>query len=141
MIGTVIICHGNLAEELLRAAELVVGPLEHTLAVSINSKDNPESGRAKIAAALDTVDQGEGALIFTDMFGGTSSNLSLSFLGERNVEVVSGVNLPMLIKLPFYRGTGNLREMAEFIREYGQKHISVASSLLSRKKEGEKERS
>lgn len=135
MIGTVVVCHGHLAEEILKAAELVVGHLENTVAVSINSQDNPESGRAKIAAALEAVDKGEGAIILTDMFGGTSSNLSLSFLGERKVEVVSGVNLPMLIKLPSYRGSGNLREMAEFIREYGQKHISVASSLLSRKKE------
>lgn len=134
MIGSVIICHGNLAAELLKAAELIVGPLQHTLAVSINSQDSVETGREKIAAALKAVDEGQGVLILTDMFGGTSSNLSLSFLGERNVEVVSGVNLPMLIKLPFYGGSGSVREMAEFIREYGQKHISVASSLLFQKK-------
>jgi mannose PTS system EIIA component len=133
MIGSVIVCHGNLAGELLKAAELIVGRLENTLAVSINSQDSVGTGRAKIAAALDAVDKGEGVLILTDMFGGTSSNLSLSFLGEREVEVVSGVNLPMLIKLPYYRGSGKVREMAEFIRDYGQKHISVASSLLFRK--------
>ena len=99
-------------------------------AVAIDPGQSAEDMREAIDAALTAADQGQGVLVLTDMFGGTPSNISLSFLGERRVEVVTGLNLPMLIKLATMREPKPLDELARFIRDYGQRNISVASELL-----------
>jgi PTS system mannose-specific IIA component len=130
MIGVVIVCHCSLAREFLNTLELIVGPVEGFQAVPIEPQQDVEKIRSEIAGALRKVDTGEGALILTDMFGGTPSNISLSFLDEKRVEVISGVNLPMLIKLASFREGKNLEELASFIKAYGQKNISIASEIL-----------
>ena len=130
MIGVVIVCHCNLAREFLNTLELIVGPVEGFQAVPIEPQQDVERIRSEIAGALRKVDTGEGALILTDMFGGTPSNISLSFLDEKRVEVISGVNLPMLIKLASFREGKSLEELASFIKAYGQKNISIASEIL-----------
>ena len=130
MIGVVIVCHCNLSREFLNTLELIVGPVEGFQAVPIEPQQDVERIRSEIAGALRKVDTGEGALILTDMFGGTPSNISLSFLDEKRVEVISGVNLPMLIKLASFREGKSLEELASFIKAYGQKNISIASEIL-----------
>ena len=130
MIGVVIVCHCSLAREFLNTLELIVGPVEGFQAVPIEPQQDVEKIRSEIAGALRKVDTGEGALILTDMFGGTPSNISLSFLDEKRVEVISGVNLPMLIKLASFREGKSLEELASFIKAYGQKNISIASEIL-----------
>jgi PTS system mannose-specific IIA component len=130
MIGVVIVCHCNLGREFLSTLELIIGTVEGFQAVSIDPRQDVEKIRSEIAGALRKVDSGEGALILTDMFGGTPSNISLSFLDEKKVEVISGVNLPMLIKLAGFREGKSLEELASFIKAYGQKNISIASEIL-----------
>jgi len=130
MIGVVIVCHCSLAREFLNTLELIVGPVEGFQAVPIEPQQDVERIRSEIAGALRKVDTGEGALILTDMFGGTPSNISLSFLDEKRIEVISGVNLPMLIKLAGFREGKSLEELASFIKAYGQKNISIASEIL-----------
>jgi PTS system mannose-specific IIA component len=130
MIGVVIVCHCNLGREFLSTLELIIGTVEGFQAVSIDPRQDVEKIRSEIAGALKKVDSGEGALILTDMFGGTPSNISLSFLDEKKVEVISGVNLPMLIKLASFREGKSLEELASFIKAYGQKNISIASEIL-----------
>ncbi len=130
MIGVVIVCHCGLAREFLNTLELIVGPVEGFQAVPIEPQQDVEKIRSEIAGALRKVDTGEGALILTDMFGGTPSNISLSFLDEKRIEVISGVNLPMLIKLASFREGKSLEELASFIKAYGQKNISIASEIL-----------
>lgn len=133
MIGIVIVTHGGLAREMLAATQAIVGPVEQFEAVS---SDADETGdvRERIRNAIDVCDKGDGVLIVTDMFGGTPANVALSFLNEKNVEVVTGVNLPMALKLATGRESKALHEMALFIRDYGQRNISVASSLLQEPK-------
>ena len=128
--GVVVVAHYRLGEELLQALRLIVPGALGFEAVSIEPKQPVEDMRASIAEAIDRVDQGAGVLILTDMFGGTPSNIALAFLGERRVEVVTGVNLPMLIKLATIRNEPPLEELAPFIKEYGQRNISLASELL-----------
>jgi PTS system mannose-specific IIA component len=130
MIGVLIVCHCGLAQEFLKTLELIIGPVERFHAISIDPQRDVESIRSEISSALKKVDTGEGALVLTDMFGGTPSNISLSFLDEKKVEVISGVNLPMLIKLASFREGKNLEELASFIKAYGQKNISIASEIL-----------
>lgn len=129
-IGVVIVTHYRLGEEFLQALRLIVpdGPQFHS--VSIEPTQSVEEMRSVIAAALQAADAGEGVLVLTDMFGGTPSNISLSFLEEHHVEVVTGVNLPMLIKLATLRESRSLEDLAAFIKQYGQRNISVASELL-----------
>ena len=129
-IGVVIVSHYRLGEEMLQAARLIVPDAPRFFAVGIEPKQRVDEMRAAIAAALEAADQGHGVLVLTDMFGGTPSNVSLSFLGERPIEVVTGVNLPMLIKLATLRESRSLEDLATFIKEYGQRNISVASELL-----------
>ncbi len=129
-IGVVIVSHYRLGEEMLQAARLIVPDAPRFLAVGIEPKQRVDEMRATIAAALEAADQGHGVLVLTDMFGGTPSNVSLSFLGERRVEVVTGVNLPMLIKLATLREEKPLEELASFIKHYGQRNISLASEIL-----------
>jgi len=130
MIGVVIVCHCELAQEFLKTLELIIGPVDGFQAVSIDPSQDVEAIRAEIASGLKKVDRGEGALILTDMFGGTPSNISLSFQKEHAVEVVTGVNLPMLIKLATGVDPQPLEELATFIKEYGRRNISVASEIL-----------
>ncbi len=136
MVGIVIVTHLKLGEELLAVAELIVGKPEQFQAVSINPKDGVEEIKEKISEAIRRVDRGKGILILTDMFGGTPSNICLSFLEEWNIEVITGVNLPMLLKLSTYEEERNLGELAEFIKTYGQKNINLASEILKKNLKG-----
>jgi len=131
LIGVVATSHCRLAEEMLAAAEMIVGPLQNCKAVC-SKPAQPVGELIKLMGdAIKEVDRGKGVLILTDLFGGTPSNISLSFQGHR-VEVVCGMNLPMLIKLAGCRNGCSLREAASMVKEYGQRHISLASEVLSR---------
>jgi PTS system mannose-specific IIA component len=130
MIGVVVVTHGQLATELLNAAEMIVGDLPRFAAVSIGWHDDTEDARADIEQAITRVDEGAGVLILTDMFGGTASNLAMSFLSQGKVEVITGVNLPMLIKLANLPAQSDLLVAAREMREHGRHAIWVASDLL-----------
>jgi PTS system mannose-specific IIA component len=134
MLGVVVVTHGQLATELVNAAEMIVGDLPRFAAVSIGWHDDVEQARGEIAQAIARLDGGEGVIVLTDMFGGTPSNLAMSLLEEGRVEVVTGVNLPILIKLANLRETVGLREVARRIREDGRNAIWVASDLLQGEK-------
>ena len=139
MVGVVIVTHCHLAEELIAAAQLVVGEeLRQFQPVSIDPKEGSEEIREKIIAAIRKVDGGQGVLILTDMYGGTPSNISLSFLEERKIEVITGVNLPMLLKLATYKNEMSLEELAFFITDYGQRNINLASEVLKTRVEKKK---
>ena len=131
MIGILIVTHYQLADEFLRAVELIQGDLGHFRAVGLDPNEAPEEMHAKIEKALGEVSSGDGVLILVDMFGGTPSNLSMSFLEEGSVEVVTGLNLPMLVKLARLKPGLSLAETAELARDYGRRNISVASDVLS----------
>jgi PTS system mannose-specific IIA component len=137
MIGVVVVTHGQLATELLNAAETIVGELPRFTAVSIGWHEDTEDARAEIAAAVVRVNGDTGVLILTDMFGGTPSNLAMTFLGD-GVEVITGVNLPMLIKLANLAEQADLLTAAREIREQGRAAIWVASDLLRGEKTAEK---
>ncbi|OFW17392.1 MAG: hypothetical protein A3F70_07445 [Acidobacteria bacterium RIFCSPLOWO2_12_FULL_67_14] len=130
MIGIVVVTHGQLAIELLNAAEAIVGDLPRFAAVSIGWHEHTDDAREEIAQAIGRVRQGDGALIVTDMFGGTPLDLAMTFLAHDNVEVVTGVNLPMLIKLAGLPDQASLLDAAREIREQGRNAIWVASDLL-----------
>lgn len=134
MTGLVVVAHFNLAREMVAATELIVGKQEQFVAVDIFPDDQVEKTKEKIVSALKSSDTGDGVIILTDMFGGTPSNISLSFLEEDRVEVVAGVNLPMLIKLVTYREGRTLDELASFITQYGQKNIYLATDVLKARK-------
>ena len=137
MIGIVVVAHFNLAREMVAATELIVGKQEQFTYVDIFPDEDVEKIKSTMVGALKNVNSGEGAIILTDMFGGTPSNISLSFLQEGKVEVVTGVNLPMLIKLVTYRQGRTLDELAGFISNYGKKNIYLAADVLrSKKSEG-----
>jgi len=129
-VGVVIVTHYRLGEEFLQALKLILPEAPAFAAVSVDPGQPVEALRQAIANELAEADNGEGVLILTDMFGGTPSNMSLSFLGEHEVEVVTGINLPMLVKLATLSEHKPLGELAAFIRDYGQRNISVASELL-----------
>jgi mannose PTS system EIIA component len=130
MVGLVVATHGNLAEELLRTATGIVGPLERCEGVSVGAESSMEDARSRLGEAIRRVDDGQGVLVLTDMFGGTPANLALTFLDER-IEVVTGVNLPMVLKLATGRQeTPGVRALAELVSGYGQKNITLASELL-----------
>lgn len=131
MIGLVLVTHGNLAAELLLAMQHVVGPQPQVETVCIFPEDDMAQRRSDIAAAAATVDTGTGVIVATDLFGGTPSNLSISLLEtHKNIEVLAGVNLPMLIKLAAARKTETLHAAALLACEAGRKYINVASELL-----------
>jgi PTS system mannose-specific IIA component len=139
MVGVVVVTHCHLAEELICAAQLVVGEeLKQFQAVSVEPKDGSDAIREKIMAAIRKVDGGQGVLILTDMYGGTPSNISLSFLEEKRVEVITGVNLPMLLKLATSQDPLALDELAAFITDYGQRNINLASQVLKKRIDGKK---
>jgi PTS system mannose-specific IIA component len=131
MIGVVVVTHGQLATELVNAAETIVGDLPHFTAVSIGWHDDTLDAREEIAQAIARVSgEAQGVLILTDMFGGTPANLAMTFLGEQQVEVITGVNLPMLIKIANARESSELLGVARDLREHGRNAIWVASDLL-----------
>jgi PTS system mannose-specific IIA component len=131
MIGMVLVTHGRLAAEFVSALEHVVGPQRNIAAVCIGPEDDMEMRRAEIIAAVARVDEGDGVAVLTDLFGGTPSNLAMSILGKGKVEVVAGMNLPMLIKLASVRAARPLDDAVLEAREAGRKYINVASQLLA----------
>ena len=133
MIGGIIVSHGKLAEELLNALTIILGETVNIEAISIGWYDDVEASKKKINESLKKVDQKNGVLIFTDMFGGTPSNLSFSFLKDNMVEIITGVNLPMLIKFASLQRSNSLQEVAKKVVEQGQKNIHLASALLRSK--------
>ncbi len=130
MVGTVVVAHGNIGVEMVRVARSIVTDSAPIAAVALHHDEGVDSMREKIRKAIREVDQDEGILLLSDMFGGTPSNICLSFLEEGKVEVITGVNLPMLIKLASLREKKPLSEIASFIREYGQKNIALAGAVL-----------
>jgi len=133
MIGGIIISHGKLAEELLNALTIILGEAVNIEAISIGWYDDVDESKKKINQCLKRVSQKNGVLIFTDMFGGTPSNLSFSFLNDNQIEIITGVNLPMLIKFVSLQRSTNLKEVAKKVVEQGKKNIHLASALLSTK--------
>jgi PTS system mannose-specific IIA component len=130
MIGLVLVTHGRLAEEFIAATEHVVGPQRNMSAIAIGPDDDIEQRRRDILAAVQAVDDGAGVILLTDMFGGTPSNLAISMMGDSHVEVIAGVNLPMLIKLASVRESEALEQAVTSAQEAGRKYINVASTLL-----------
>lgn len=130
MIGLVLVTHGRLASEFVTAMEHVVGPQTQVEAIAIGPDDDMEARRADIAAAIAKVDVGKGVILLTDLFGGTPSNLAISLLERGRVEVIAGINLPMLIRLASARKTMKVVDAIAAAREAGRKYISVASEVL-----------
>jgi mannose PTS system EIIA component len=130
MIGGIIVSHGKLAEELLNALTIILGEVVNMEAISIGWYDDVEESKKRINQSLKRVDQKNGVIIFTDMFGGTPSNISFSFLKSSQVEIITGVNLPMLIKFVSLQRSQSLREVAGKVVEQGKKNIHLASALL-----------
>ncbi|QPC42552.1 PTS sugar transporter subunit IIA [Kaustia mangrovi] len=131
MIGLVLVTHGQLAAEFRSAMEHVVGPQPQMEAISIGPDDDMEQRRADILAAVSRADDGEGVILLTDMFGGTPSNLAISVMQNAKVEVIAGINLPMLIKLASVRGETTLEDAVEQAQDAGRKYINIASRVLS----------
>jgi len=131
MIGLVLVTHGQLASEFRAALEHVVGPQQACEAISIGPDDDMEERRRDIIEAVENVNDGSGVILLTDMFGGTPSNLAISVMDPGRIEVVAGVNLPMLIKLASVRGEGDLEDVIVAAQEAGRKYINVASRILS----------
>ena len=129
-VGVVVVTHYGVGKEFLQAMRLIIPEAPEFPFVSLDPAEPVDQMRSRIQAAIREVDQGEGVLILTDMFGGTPSNVALSFLTEHRIEVVTGVNLPMLIKLGSLQDEKPLEELAGLIKEYGQRNISVASEVL-----------
>ncbi len=129
-IGTVVVTHGKIGEEMVRAVASIVKETGPLLGVSLEHHEDVDTMRRRIQEAIQQADQGRGVLLLSDMFGGTPSNLCLSFLESGKVEVVTGVNLPMLIKLASLEDQAPLAETANFIKSYGQKNITRAAEIL-----------
>ena len=131
MIGMVLVTHGRLADEFIAALEHVVGPQRNIAAVCIGPDDDMEQRRKEIIEQVGRVDDGSGVVVLTDMFGGTPSNLAISIMDRAKIEVIAGMNLPMLIKLASVRNTEKLADAVASAREAGRKYINVASQLLA----------
>ena len=130
MIGLVLVTHGQLAKEFVAATEHVVGPQTQTLSICIGPDDDMELRRKNILEAIEKVNDGNGVIVLTDMFGGTPSNLAISVMNQLKVEVVAGMNLPMLIKLASVRHENNIEKAVASAQESGRKYSNVASKLL-----------
>jgi PTS system mannose-specific IIA component len=130
MVGILVITHQRLAEEFIATAALIVGNIENCVGLSLDPDLPVEDLRQQIDEAMDRVNDGDGVIVLTDMFGGTPSNLSLSFLNNEGIEVVTGVNLPMLLKLAQSREGHKVDELARIIKDYGRHSISLASEIL-----------
>jgi len=129
-VGVVIVTHCDLGKEFLRALKLIVPDVEGIRSISLDPSEKLEEMRGRILAEIRNADESDGVLILTDMFGGTPSNVALSFHDEHHVEIVTGMNLPMLVKLATLKDNKSLEELAIFIKDYGQRNISVASQIL-----------
>jgi PTS system mannose-specific IIA component len=134
LIGGVVVTHGRLATELVNAAEMIVGEINYITAVSIGWHDDVDIARTEIERSIERVNAGNGVLILTDMFGGTPTNIAMTFLDDYPVEVVTGVNLPMIIKLAGQLPEDTLPDIAKRVRDQGQKNIYLASEVLTTKK-------
>lgn len=133
MVGIVIVAHGNLPVEFIQTTQMIIGEdLPGVYAISITPSDSSNLVADKIRAAIRNVDDGDGVLIFTDMFGGTPSNISLSFLDEGKVEVISGINLPMILQAAEHREGASLSELGAALKDTGRENISLASELLKK---------
>ena len=130
MIGVVLVTHGNLATELVKVMEHVVGPQDQLTTITIDPDDDMEKRREDILNSVQFVDKGLGVIILTDMFGGTPSNLAISIMEQAKIDIIAGVNLPMLIKLASVRSTETISDAVAQAREAGQKYIMVASQIL-----------
>lgn len=130
MIGIVIVTHGNLAQEFKLALEHIVGPQKNMIAINIAADDDMEKRRDEISDAVSKVSIGSGVIILTDLFGGTPSNMAISMMQDDQVEVIAGINLPMLVKLASLRESKTILEAAELAQEAGRKYIHVASKVL-----------
>ena len=135
-VAGVIVTHGHLAGELLAAAEMIIGPISHITAVSIGWHDDVDAARDEVQRAITRVSQGVGVLLMTDMFGGTPTNIASMFLEDGKVEVITGINLPMVIRLGTQTGQGSLNEIARRVCELGRQGIYVAGDLLTPQKDG-----
>jgi len=133
MVGLIVITHCQIAEELVKAAELILGDIPACVPIGIAADEKLEKIAERVETALSKVNESEGVIILTDLFGGTPSNVSLSFLQEQKVEVVSGVNLPMLLKISVSRQGKNLKEIIRIARDAGRKNISVASEIMKKR--------
>ena len=133
MIGMVLVSHGRLADELVAALEHVVGTQDQVVTVCIGPDDDMEQRRREILAGIETVERGDGVVLLTDMFGGTPSNLAISVMNSPDIEVIAGVNLPMLVKLASVRDGKTLADAVDDAQEAGRKYISVASKMLAEK--------
>lgn len=130
MVGAVVITHGRLAEALVEAAEAITGKVEKVRSVSVASTDSTEVIRALVSSSVKEADSGNGVVVFTDMFGGTPTNIALSLMNAGQVEVITGVNLPMLIKFVGHRSDKGLHELAAVLKDYGQRSIVLAGEML-----------
>ncbi len=130
LVGGVVVTHGNLATELVSAAETIVGDIHHVTAISIGWHDDVETAREQIGKAIERVNQGSGVVVLTDMFGGTPTNLASTFLGRAPIEVVTGVNLPMILRLADQQPDETLGETARRVRDQGKNTIYLASEVL-----------
>ncbi len=133
MVVVVIVTHGNLAKDLIEVTELIVGPCSNIIPVTILPEEGIAEIAKKVEATINAADKGKGVLILTDLFGGTPSNVSLSFLQENRVEVLSGVNLPMVIKIATHQEGCDLKELARQGKTAGKKNISLASEIMRKK--------
>ena len=130
MVGMLVITHQRLAEEFIATAELIVGKIENCVGLSLDPHLPVDDLRKQIDEAMARVNDGDGVIVLTDMFGGTPSNLSLSFLNQEGIEVVTGVNLPMILRLAQSRQDHKVDELARVIKDYGRRSISLASEIL-----------
>lgn len=131
MIGLVVVAHGYLANELIRVMEHVVGPQENVETVCIGAEDDLDQRRSDIMSAVKNVNTEDGVVVMTDMFGGTPSNLAISIMDQAKLEVIAGVNLPMLVKFACCRDTENLEECVNKVQEAGKKYINIASRMVT----------
>ncbi len=134
MVGVLVVTHGGVASELVKAVRRIVGDVDNLQFVSIGWDDDVDKARRQIQEGIEKGDRGQGVLILTDMFGGTPTNLSLSFLQRGKVEIITGVNLPMLIKFYNLKSRDDIRDVTQKIKEQGQKSIYVATDVLGRPK-------
>ena len=134
MMGIVVVTHGHIGTELVKAVQHVLPESTQIRAIAVEANEAPQQVQQRVASAMQEVHSPSGILLLTDMFGGTPSNICMSFLQAGSVEVISGVNLPMLLKLAHLQKEQNLTELAHFIQEYGKKNIVIASEVLERKK-------
>ncbi|HVF50125.1 MAG TPA: PTS sugar transporter subunit IIA [Pyrinomonadaceae bacterium] len=137
-VAGVVVTHGQFANELLAAAETIIGPVGHIVAVSIGWHDDVDAASDEIERAITRVSEGRGVLLLTDMFGGTPTNIASMFLKEGEVEVVTGVNLPMVVKLASQSGEESLGELARRVRDQGREGIYLAGELLAGPQKAEK---